>query len=98
MGTQYQYSFDHQIDIDAVRATLSLATLGVSSLRGETVLQLDAAFRLNLDAHTCMIDGTTEVGAELNRLFHGFLTQEFGARSFSVVRLHGGLEPARSAA
>ena len=40
-----------------------------------------------------MIDASTPVGRDLNRVFIGFLTREFGPGSFRVERVHPQPQP-----
>lgn len=85
--TLYRYRFTSEASLEEIEATLLLALFGVESLHGEAQVRLDAAHRLDEEQHACVIDATTTVGQDFNRLFTGFLSREFGADTFQVERL-----------
>ncbi len=82
----YRYRFKRHIDIDDVQDTLTLAILGAENLHGRARVRLDGWWRLDRQRRRCTIDGSTEVGEDINRLFAGYLSREFGERSFTVRR------------
>ncbi len=83
----YRYAFSPGVPIEEVEASLLLAVLATSSLHGEAQTRLDAAHYLDTAERACVIDAGTPVGRDLNRLFTGFLTREFGAEAFFVERI-----------
>ena len=83
----YRYSFDDSIPMEDVESSLLLAILGVESLHGESQAHLDARYLLDAELRVCVIDGSTQAGADLNRLFNGYLRREFGADQFQVKRM-----------
>jgi hypothetical protein len=85
----YRYAFLADVPIDEVEASLLLAILSTQSLHGESQVRLDAAHFFDRDRRACVIDGSTPVGQDLNRLFTGFLSREFGEDSFRVERVSG---------
>ena len=54
------------------------------SLHGESQVRLDAAHAVDADQRSCVIDASTQVGRDINRLFTGFVLREFGPDSFRV--------------
>jgi hypothetical protein len=82
------YSFDEAIDITEVEATFNLAVLSTESLHGESRVRLETRHRFDASSRSCVIDASGEVGMDLNRLFLGFVTREFGASTFAVQRVH----------
>ncbi len=82
----YRYRFKRHIDIDDVQDTLTLAILGAENLHGRARVRLDGWWRLDRQRRRCTIDGSTTVGEDINRLFAGYLSREFGDRSFTVRR------------
>lgn len=82
----YRYSFDSKIPIRDVEESLLLAVLAAESLHGRSLVHLDASFRLDPEKCTCVVDGTTEVGRTIARIFTGYLSREFGEGAFTVVR------------
>lgn len=83
----FQYEFIPSVSIVEVERSLLLAVLGVECLHGETQTRLDASHALDAPHRACVIDASTDVGRDLNRLFAGFLRREFGADSFTVARV-----------
>lgn len=84
----YRYTFNRDVPLEEVEASLLLSILATESLHGEAQVRLDAAHAFDSDHRCCVIDAHTAVGRDLNRLFAGFLTREFGADAFSVERVN----------
>jgi len=82
----YRYRFAEDVAIEDVEASLILAIFAAEALHGEAETRLDASHYLDPTARTCVIDGGTPVGRDLNRLFVGFLRREFGDDAFRVRR------------
>jgi len=82
----YRYSFAPSVQFEEVEASLVLAVLAVESLHGESQVRLDAGHALDADKRQIVIDATTQVGCDLNRMFVGFISREFGADVFEVER------------
>lgn len=82
----YRYAFVPDIDIDEVEASLVLAIFATESLHGESQTRLDAAHYFDNVMRKCVIDSSTAVGRDLNKLFVGFLQREFGEDTFHVER------------
>ena len=88
MTTQiFKYAFTDQASMTDVEAAFLLAIFAVESLHGESETRLLAEHAMDSEKRTCVIDAGTDVGQDLNRLFVGFLTREFGPDSFRVERL-----------
>jgi len=83
----YRYSFAAEAPLEEIEASLLLAIWGTESLRGEAQVRLDASHLLDKELHRCVIDASTDVGRDINRLFVGFLNREFGPDSFEVERV-----------
>lgn len=83
----YCYTFAPDVSLEEVEASLLLALFGVESLHGESQTRLDAGHDFDREARTCVIDASTEVGRDLNKLFVGFLRREFGEDSFAIDRV-----------
>ena len=83
----YRYRFLGTVPIEEVEVSLLLAVLAAESLHGEAQVRLDAAHTFDAEQRRCVIDATTPVGRDLNRLFVGFLRREFGEEVFAVERL-----------
>jgi hypothetical protein len=62
--------------------------LATEALHGQAQVRLDAAHAVDADKRSCAVDASTTVGRDLNRLFAGFVTREFGADAFEVERIN----------
>jgi hypothetical protein len=82
----YRYSFAPSVQFEEVEASLVLAVFAVESLHGESQVRLDAGHALDAEKRQIVIDATTQVGRDLNRMFVGFISREFGADVFEVER------------
>ena len=83
----YRYAFTSDVPIEEIEASLLLAIWGCETLHGEAQTRLDAAHFLDPAMRACVIDAGTPVGRDLNRLFIGFVSREFGPDSFDVERI-----------
>lgn len=84
--TVYRFEFLHRVDIDEVEQTLALSILAVGCLQGEAAVRLDAGYAIDRDARVIVVDGDTETGRAVTRVFTGFCIHEFGDDAFSVSR------------
>jgi hypothetical protein len=89
----YRYQFDQALDLADVEATVTLSVLATESLHGESRVRLEAHYRFEEASRSCVIAATSQVGIDLNRLFLGFMTREFGTDSFRVERVAAAEEP-----
>ena len=46
-----------------------------------------ACYAVDAQQRICVIDASTQVGRDINRLFTGFVLREFGPDSFRVERI-----------
>lgn len=83
----YRYSFAPDVPIEEVEASLVLAIMAAESLHGQTDVRLDAGHALDAEKRFLVVDAATQVGRDLNRLFLGFISREFGEDSFRVERV-----------
>jgi hypothetical protein len=83
----YRYQFDPTTSIGEVEETLMLAIIATESLHGEGPARLDIGHAFDPVKRACVIDATTAVGRDFNRLFIGFISREFGSASFKVERV-----------
>lgn len=83
----HRYSFSAAVPFTEVEDTLLLSIWGVESLYGETLLRLNPCHRIDRSQRRCVIDTGTPVGRDLNRLFAGYITREFGRQAFEVERV-----------
>ncbi|MBX3435694.1 MAG: hypothetical protein KF847_20445 [Pirellulales bacterium] len=83
----YRYSFRTDVEFPDVEATLLLALWSLESLYGESAVRLESPHQTDEVARTVEVEGSTPIGAALNRLLVGLLAREFGSASFRVERL-----------
>ncbi len=93
-----RYTFASSICMREVEETLLLAVLAVESLHGESIVRLDASYSVDAPRRCCVIDGSTEVGRALSRVFTGFVTREFGGDAFGIHRGESASAPKETAA
>jgi hypothetical protein len=84
----YRFRFNADLPVDEIEDTLALAVIATEGLHGESQTLLDAGHAYDPAARSCVIDASSDVGRDLNRLFAGFLRREFGPNSFWIERLH----------
>jgi hypothetical protein len=89
----YRYAFDEAVPGEEIETTLVLSIFAVEALHGESQTRLDAAHAFDGKRRRVVIDATTAVGRDLNRVFVGFVTREFGPGSFRVERVPKQPEP-----
>jgi hypothetical protein len=82
----YRYSFAPSVPFEEVEASLLLAIMAAESLHGQTQVRLDAGHALDAEKRCVVIDAATVVGRDVNRLFAGFISREFGEDVFQVER------------
>ena len=81
---QYKYTFDRDVPPRELEESLLLAVLAIQCLHGESHARLDARYCLKPGDRTCVIDASNDIGRDLNRVFTGFVSREFGDGSFKV--------------
>lgn len=83
----YRYTFASSVPFEEVESSLVLAIMATESLHGQSQVRLDAGHAIDTEKRSCVIDASTPVGRDLNRLFIGFISREFGPDSFDVERV-----------
>ena len=88
MSTEiYRYSIAPSVSFEEIESSLVLAIMATESLHGQAQVRLDAAHAADAVKRSCVIDASTPVGRDLNRLFVGFIRREFGEDAFQVERV-----------
>jgi len=82
----YRFTFAEGTDMQEVEDTLILAILAVGCLCGEPAIRLDAGYAVDREQRIVAVDGTTETGRAVTRVFTGLAIHEYGDESFSVAR------------
>ncbi|MEN6358247.1 MAG: hypothetical protein ABFD83_14335 [Armatimonadota bacterium] len=84
--TVYKIQFAKRLPVGMVDYHLMTAALAAESLYGRNAVRLDAVARLNSKNRTVIIDAETQVGVDLAKMFMGFMTNEYGEKSFAVTK------------
>ncbi|MCG6158331.1 hypothetical protein [Rubinisphaera margarita] len=87
MAETYRYVFKPNVSMVEVQASLLLSVWATEALHGTSQVQLDADYEFDEEDRKVVIDASTEVGKDLNRILMGFLQREFEPHEFSVERI-----------
>lgn len=85
--TVYRYVFVEEVSLSEVQDSLLLAIAAAEGLHGAARLKLEAGYLFDEAKRTCVVDASTPVGEAVARIFTGFLSREFGERSFTAERV-----------
>jgi hypothetical protein len=83
----YRFEFDAGVAIEEIESSLLLALTAAETLHGASQVRLDAEHAFDPVLRVCVINAATTVGRDLNKLFAGLLTREYGAGGFRVERI-----------
>ena len=84
----YRYSFGKDVPLQDVEESFLLAVLAVECLHGQARVRLDAGYYLDKQKRACVVDASTPVGQDINKIFIGFCIREFGEDAFRVERVN----------
>jgi hypothetical protein len=80
----YRFEFEPVVPIIDAEMSLHLAMIALEGLHGQAQVRLEAAYHVDESSRTITVNGTTDVGADLVRVFTGLLIREFGEDAFEV--------------
>ena len=83
----YRFEFDREVALEEAEMSLHLAMFAVEGLFGQARVRLDAGYHLDDPRHAIIVDGSSEVGMAVVRVFTGLSLREFGEESFRVRRV-----------
>ncbi|MEO2034847.1 MAG: hypothetical protein ABGZ35_22430 [Planctomycetaceae bacterium] len=83
----FRFEFEPSVPLTDPEMSLHLALFAVEGVFGRANVRLDAEYQIDETQHAIVIDGTTEVGALVVRVFTGLLLREFGEDAFRVERI-----------
>lgn len=89
----YRYKFSDTVPMDSVDESLYLAVLAIECLYGRSRILMDTAYYVDEKKRACVIDARDEIGRSIARILTGFLTREFGEKSFTVEHVYGPPKP-----
>jgi hypothetical protein len=82
--TVFRYTFDRDIPLEEVEASILLAAMGCEGLHGPIDAMLHAGYFLDKSKRACVLDASSPIGRDFNRMFTGFLNREFSADAYCV--------------
>jgi len=88
--TVYRYMFSDTVGLDEAEATLRLAVYAAEGLLGEAAVRLGFAYFRDTPRRAILVDGTSDAGDAVARVYTALLTREFGAGAYTLRRLGKG--------
>lgn len=86
----FQFGFVPAVPLTEAELTLHLAIYAAEGLHGEARVRLEVSYQLDRSANAIIVDGETEVGATLVKVFTHLLIRQFGEDGFHVRRVEAG--------
>jgi len=83
----YRFQFEPTVPLAEAEMSLHLALYAVEGLYGEARVRLEAGYHVEETRRSIVVDGGTEVGAALVKVFTRLLTREYGEDGFHVRRI-----------
>ena len=87
----FRFGFVPTVPLTEAELTLHLAIYAAEGLHGEARVRLEVSYQLDRSANAMIVDGETEVGATLVKVFTHLLIRQFGEDGFHVRRVEPGL-------
>jgi hypothetical protein len=84
----FRFEFEPSVPLADAEMSLHLAMYAVEGLFGEARVRLDASYHLDDARRAITVDGGTEVGAAIVKVFTRLLGREFGEDAFCVRRVN----------
>lgn len=89
----FRFQFEPDVSLLEAELTLRLSLFAVEGLFGQARVRLDASYYADEPRHTILVDGTTEVGDAVVRVFTNLLIRELGEDGFQVRRVESSPAP-----
>jgi hypothetical protein len=83
----YRFEFAQHVPLKEAEMTLQLASIAAEGLFGEARVRLELDYFVDEPYRTIIVDGTTEVGQAVVRIFTGLALVEYGRRAFCVQQV-----------
>lgn len=87
----FRFAFPPTIDLAEPEATLQLAILAAEGLLGESAVRMSFTYFRDTPRRAILVDGGSEPGDAIVRVYTAFLNREFGAGGYSLRRLEAGV-------
>lgn len=85
----YRFELAETVALDDAELTLGLAILAAEGLFGVSCVRMNAGYRRLESERAFLVDGSTDVGDAVVRMYTTFLAREFGSAAFKVSRAAG---------
>jgi len=82
----YRFEFDRKVPLEDAEMSLHLAMIVAEGLFGRARVRLDVRYDVDERRRLIVVDGATEIGAVVTRMFTGLLLREFGEDAFRTRR------------
>jgi hypothetical protein len=89
----FRFQFDNDVPLVEAEMSLHLSIYAVEGLFGQAHVRLEASYYLDEPHRVIIVDGTSDVGSAVVRVFTNLLLREFGEDSFRVRRVGASLAP-----
>lgn len=80
----FRFQFEHDVSLTEAEQTLHLALYAVEGLFGEARVRLELSYRMDEPGDAILVNGGSDVGEAVVKIFTGLLLREFGADAFRV--------------
>ena len=80
----FRFSLARQLSIEEAEMTLHLAMLAAEGLYGSPRVAMELRYELHALENAIEVDGETEVGTSVARIFAGLLLRQFGEGGFRI--------------
>ena len=83
----YRFEFDRDVSLTEAEETAQLAGMAVEGLFSTARVRMDFSYHVDEPHRTIFVDGTTEVGDAIVKVFTALALREFGEDAFRVRRI-----------
>jgi hypothetical protein len=83
----YRFQFNHDILSKEIEDALFWAVFNAESVFGKAKVRLDASFVFERRKKVAVIEGTTDVGQHIAKIFTSLAARKFGETAFKVERV-----------
>ena len=83
----FRFQFESDESLAHAEHTLNLSLFAVEGLFGQALVRMDAGFHVDDPRRVILVDGSSDVGDAIVRVFTALLLREFGEFGFQVRRV-----------
>ncbi|MBT6485279.1 MAG: hypothetical protein HOK71_11545 [Planctomycetaceae bacterium] len=83
----FRFEFEPDVPLMDPEMSLHLAMFAAEGLFGRARVRLEAEYTIDEPHQAIVVDGSTEVGSLIVRVFTGLLFREYGEDAFRVERI-----------